>query len=460
MIDWSQMNTAGNNIAAAGSQVGQQLANFNPMKVAQDASLNSQQIQSNNLKMGLDKLNATNQILSSVAINPTPQSYQAAKGQLSKLGVDTSSLPATWGPEAQEAVKNSSIQSGQALEYMKARVSMEQAGVDMTSKAATANAESARQGLPTPYSPNSLPGQSTTLNTNNLFSNMAVQPGQTPGNGPAAPGGQPAPQAGGAPVANGNTPLSPAANLARQQAQAKAWIEYKKGQQATTQTSQDVLSNIDEFNAAYDKTKLTGGLLGGEETARFSGAAQEADKAANRLAMNLIPSMHTRVTQKEFQILQHSTLSRELNPSAVGPLTDQLKASAEGAMEKNNFIQALDAKGITDPQMAESLWGNYVNDNPIVNPDGSVNRKNISNWQPYTTDKAIANVQNGQPAQPDLHAKSWVTQANQSNVPSDLMALGQKAGYNTSDIAAAVQQKGLQATQAFLLKKAAEKLPQ
>lgn len=341
-------------------------------------------------KMSLQDLTTASNIVGAVALNPNPATYQQALMTAQRYGIDVSDAPRTWGAEAQAYVNNASIMSKQALEWKQAQAQLAMTQAHLNNASADVNIKALQSGLNTPF-PNA-PGGSS-YNPNSQPSNLLSPDGQ-----PAQP--QQIAQNTNAVNQSQVTPsLSGPAKMEMEKAQAKDIVDYQKELATDNKTAGDLLSNIDAFKYNYKQTSQTGPRMGsvvGQDSWLIDSNAQEADKAANRLALALVPTLHTRLTQQELMFLSHSTLNRKLGEEAVNQISDQLAAGAKRGQQQEIFAQSLINKGVTSRGVIDSLWQKFVSENPVIDTsNGHVITKNIDNWKDYTTPEAFTALKSG-----------------------------------------------------------------
>lgn len=127
----------------------------------QQAKLTAVQVQqniiqnkANEFQLNVNKYKMANSIFGSVAMDPSPQGYQSALQQATKLGIDVSDAPPSWGEAAQFYLQQKGVQSGLALQYWQAENTALQQRYAMMSQmqqnqvqAVDANTKSIQAGL-------------------------------------------------------------------------------------------------------------------------------------------------------------------------------------------------------------------------------------------------------------------------------------------------------------------------
>jgi hypothetical protein len=152
---------------------------------------------------------------------------------------------------------------------------------------------------------------------------------------------------------------------------------------------QQGIQDIDTFmNVAARIPTGTGPWRG--HLAWASSEGQQAIKSQNRLALNLLSQQKFgRVTNKEMSIVQKGTLNVLMDPEAWRTLGPQLRVTAQRNMAYNNFLNDCANVGIRNLPQATKIWNKFINENPIINADGTVNPKNAGAYQKYLTPQML-----------------------------------------------------------------------
>jgi len=189
-----------------------------------------------------------------------------------------------------------------------------------------------------------------------------------------------------------------AAQTAFEKAAGKQFVDSQTKAVDMANKSAQIVDDINTFTEAAPRIRAPGvpvPIATGPWTgylAKFdpTGHGQLAIKAQNRLALNLLSMQKFgRVTNKEMSIVQHGTLNVHMQPAAWRVLAPQLQAIAKRNIEYSNFLDACGRIGIRDVGTARTIWNKFMQDNPIINKDGSVNENNIIGWQRYLTPQAL-----------------------------------------------------------------------
>lgn len=300
------------------------------MQTGQDMAFKEQQTKNAKLTNSLQQMSAVNNLAGSVAFAPPEmkeQAYNYALRQAKAAGLDVSSLPPTWGPDADAAVQSAYFNSGSALERMKAQVQMNQAQALMGKDVAQANYYSIKSG----GSP--------------LFPNAGAAPlGGMPQQSLNNPGNSTAPTQ---PVANGNQPgnpvigqPSPIAQVAQDtesaKEQAKAWQELMAKSQGAAVNNEYNKAIINQTDQAVDKYDYlpTGKFTGGLRQFTDQDSAQLIDKNSALIQQSMVKQLVQggglgKIMQAENTMIMKSTPDNYKTKTVNHKIDDNLFAQNE-----------------------------------------------------------------------------------------------------------------------------------
>lgn len=191
----------------------------------------------------------------------------------------------------------------------------------------------------------------------------------------------------------------------------------KEAQNANT------LSNVaDQFKENYDKSLYKGSTLGnipvrGKEALLTPGnlsPEQETDSAATNLGALVAKSYFPgRVTNADMQYVQTMKPGRNMDSGSAQDLVQSIKAISQRVQEYPQFLNAAKQQGV-DPQTAQTLWNNYIQQRPVFDYQNHQVRKSFQgSYTDFMNSQAINAAQNGQTYVPKpkfdskAQAQSW-----------------------------------------------------
>lgn len=178
----------------------------------------------------------------------------------------------------------------------------------------------------------------------------------------------------------------------------------------------NVINDVNRFRNAYKRLyELEKGPLGGRGPA-FTEAAQEAEQAANEMAMSVGKEMFKRgITNFDAKsILPTLKLGRRLKEGSMNSIADMIEETARRTQEKPKFMTAATNKGLTR-QEAETLFNKYNEQRPVYNERlDKTNKQYRNSWNEYLSKDAIDAARSGVFFNPD--AKNFKVPKFKNNV--------------------------------------------
>lgn len=369
--------------AAQGNQIQLQLGLGNLGVSQQNADANTaatqQQIASSQLSNNMNKAQLINNTMGGIGFLPADQQaagYSAALQQLSRSGIDTSSLPTTWGPQAQSAAQTAFATSGNALERYKAQAQLGMQQLGLQAQLTQANAASSNAGLGIAF-PNANGAQPT---------------------GSPQPLANVTPQQAGAAVAQGTLPATNAlqgkAVQAGQEAQAKDW-------QDTISTMANAPSNYNKTNALLEQAKNniqnslvpTGPGIG--KLRELLPEGQMLNKNMTILQQQQVKDLANagvgRIQQSELNMIPSSLFSNNISPQAA---YSNIKTQQANNEVLNNITPQiyndLNNMGIKNKLTAGLVLSDTIKNMGVYNKDGEPVLDNFKNY-PIAYQQALIN---------------------------------------------------------------------
>jgi hypothetical protein len=191
--------------------------------------------------------------------------------------------------------------------------------------------------------------------------------------------------------------------------QGQNWADMVKTSTDMSDKARDAEEQINQFTNAYNKLSPAERGPGFGYFSALTSNGQLARKAQNRLALSLLGMQKFgRVTNKEMNIVQNSTLNTHMNPQAAQTLGRELKLIAKREQEYPKFLAALQNNGVTNSGIARTLWDHYIHQYPAVDIKNNLHPENLPKWREYIGKGAIQSVKSGEvlrgaaPSQEDL----------------------------------------------------------
>lgn len=182
--------------------------------------------------------------------------------------------------------------------------------------------------------------------------------------------------------------------------------EDKEYRAAIKEASQQALSagavkdNISAFMSAAKKIPTGTGPWAGR-VAFLSKEGQEAIKYSSQLALEELQKMKGATSDRDLDFIKSATLSVTNDYKSNEKIAKLITLKASQYQQKPQFMQALRQKGIKDPALAETLWSQYVSDNPLVNRESGQMRDNIPSWKKYTEKEYLSGAELGSAIEPE-----------------------------------------------------------
>jgi hypothetical protein len=167
----------------------------------------------------------------------------------------------------------------------------------------------------------------------------------------------------------------------------------------------NLLANAsDQYLSNYNRSTYKGSLLGnipvrGEHSWAAPGdlsPEQETDAAATNLGALVAKTYFPgRVTNTDMQYVQTMKPGRNVDQSAANDMASSVKAVAQRAQEYPSFLNAAKSDGV-DPQTAQTLWTQYINQRPVFDYQNHQVRRNfLGSYNDFLNPKAIQAAQSG-----------------------------------------------------------------
>jgi hypothetical protein len=200
----------------------------------------------------------------------------------------------------------------------------------------------------------------------------------------------------------------------------KASVEAEK---LAIRDARKALSSYRESANAADNTLLlvkqmrnalkgveTGPLIGQVPTYLAPGTTsklQTIDSISPKFTVDATIPLKGAISEREISLLTQTSPGRTLEPEANENVLMAHEAGAARAKEKAAFMSEFIKR---DPTMAdaEAAWQLYIEENPIINDDLTINQNNIRNWRGYI----------------DAYSTGGLRPGKKSGVPPELESMG------------------------------------
>lgn len=414
----------------SGLQSGQKMR-LNEQQIAQSkqaVAASQQAMAVNKQAMSVQKLQQIQNIAGTVALSPPdqqPQSYAAALHMAGQAGLDVSSLPPAWGPDAHAAVNQAFYSSGQVLDRIKAQtevglLSMNIGHIGVENQ--RLNWETGGQlNLPGgAYAPSPMP--------NGMPSGGVTVP--FPGSPPGAPQGYPPPpppqqgasiaqsSPGNTPVGNG--PLTPTygpGTVAGQKTAAENNATWNQMQGDSLSNANEQLQNINLLRANINNPGL---VPPGKFTGPFraaTGKGQQLDKVkayvfANKLAA--VGFAGQKLNQTIDNVMLQGSPSNASTKETNLMIADIADVSARTAKMNAQMSIAMQQKGLIDKSQQQLVMSNVLASLPIQNPDTGEFHPSVINFNSKPVQEAFKAALDGKP----LPEAAWTT-GGYANTPKE-----------------------------------------
>ena len=369
------------------------------MQATSQMGLQQAQTQSVNFDTKAKQLQMINQLTGSVMNVDTamkPVAYQQAIQQAQRLGIDISGIPQTWGEEADNFVKITYGQSGQALESLKQQLSIDKLRQSMDAPLSSAGkiAYDAQRGLLSPeQAQQAMAGKGTTV-----YDPSTGNPIVTMGGGGIQQG----------------MPQAAAVDLLKKE------NKFIQDSRTEAQTAGENLQNLKQMRDAASQiytgaggTAVTaaskiGNLvgLGKNQAALGSFVEQQSNMLRGSLRSTIIGA--GQVSNYEQKILEKAIPSIDDTPEGFTKKVDAQSAGLQRKVEFNRFAEQYRQKfGTTEGLIGQ--WNRFTEENPVLDKNLNVKAENIANWQNYlakpSTQQPLVKTSQEIPATPEVRVQ-------------------------------------------------------